>query len=138
MRLSPGTRLGPYEVVAALGKGGMGEVYRARDARLDRIVALKITSADLAADSTFRSRFEREARTLSSLTHPHICVLHDVGHAGAASTTSSWSISRARRSRDKLGTSAAACRARRRAPHRHRESRTPSTRRTATASSTAI
>ena len=80
MRLSPGTRLGPYEVVAALGKGGMGEVYRARDARLDRIVALKIISSDFAADSTFRSRFEREARTLSSLTHPHICVLHDIGH----------------------------------------------------------
>ena len=80
MRLSPGTRLGPYEVMAALGKGGMGEVYRARDARLDRIVALKIISSDLAADSTFRSRFEREARMLSSLTHPHICVLHDIGH----------------------------------------------------------
>ena len=80
MRLSPGTLLGPYEIVDALGKGGMGEVYRARDARLDRIVALKIVSSDLAADLTFRSRLEREARTLSSLKHPHICVLHDIGH----------------------------------------------------------
>jgi serine/threonine protein kinase/Tol biopolymer transport system component len=80
MRLAPGTRLGPYEVVAPLGMGGMGEVYRARDARLDRTVALKILSLDLAADAAFRSRFDREARTLSSLSHPHICVLHDIGH----------------------------------------------------------
>jgi hypothetical protein len=74
-----GHRLGPYEVVAALSAGGMGEVYRARDTRLDRTVALKILSPELANDPAFRSRFEREARTISSLNHSHICTLHDIG-----------------------------------------------------------
>jgi len=72
-------RLGPYEVVAPLGSGGMGEVYRARDTRLDRTVALKVLSPELAADPSFRSRFEREARAISALNHPHICALHDIG-----------------------------------------------------------
>jgi eukaryotic-like serine/threonine-protein kinase len=81
MALAAGTRLGPYEIMAPLGAGGMGEVYRARDTRLDRTVALKVLPASLAADPQFRQRFDREARAISSLDHPHICVLHDVGHA---------------------------------------------------------
>jgi eukaryotic-like serine/threonine-protein kinase len=79
MALIPGTRLGPYEVVDLLGAGGMGEVYRARDTRLDRIVAIKVLSSGLASDPQLRERFEREARAISSLAHPNICVLHDVG-----------------------------------------------------------
>jgi len=80
MPLTTGARLGPYEIVAPLGAGGMGEVYRARDTRLDRIVAIKVLPADLAADAQFRERFEREARVISSLSHPHICPLFDVGN----------------------------------------------------------
>jgi eukaryotic-like serine/threonine-protein kinase len=79
MSLTPGTRLGPYEVLAPLGAGGMGEVYRARDTRLDRTVAIKILPPHLATDRQFRERFEREARAISQLTHPHICTLYDVG-----------------------------------------------------------
>ena len=79
MDLSAGTRLGPYEIVAALGAGGMGEVYRARDTRLDRSVAIKILPSHLSCNAELKSRFEREARTLSSLTHPYICHLYDVG-----------------------------------------------------------
>jgi len=79
MDLSAGTRLGPYEIVAALGAGGMGEVYRARDTRLDRCVAIKILPSHLSCNSELKSRFEREAKTLSSVTHPHICHLYDVG-----------------------------------------------------------
>lgn len=71
MSLAAGTRLGPYEVLGSLGAGGMGEVYRARDTRLDRTVAIKVLPASLAADPTFRERFEREARSLSALSHPH-------------------------------------------------------------------
>lgn len=80
MALAPGTKLGPYEIQSALGAGGMGEVYRARDTRLDRSVAIKILSAQLSSDPVRKQRFEREAKTVSSLNHPHICVLHDVGH----------------------------------------------------------
>src|SRR5262252_3113001 len=80
MPLTTGARLGPYEIVAPLGAGGMGEVYRARDTRLDRIVAIKVLPADLAAEAPFRERFEREARVISSLSHPHICPLFDVGN----------------------------------------------------------
>jgi serine/threonine protein kinase len=80
MPLSAGARLGPYEIVAPLGAGGMGEVYRARDTRLDRIVAVKVLPPDLAADPQFRERFEREARLISSLSHPHVCPLFDVGN----------------------------------------------------------
>ncbi len=79
MSVSPGARLGPYEIVAPLGAGGMGEVYKARDIRLDRIVAIKILPADVARDERRRERFRREARAISSLTHPHICTLYDVG-----------------------------------------------------------
>jgi Tol biopolymer transport system component len=83
--LAPGTRLGPYEILTALGVGGMGEVYKARDTRLDRAVAVKILPTALAADPTFRERFDREARAISRLTHPNICTLYDVGeHDGTA------------------------------------------------------
>src|SRR5688572_8159598 len=79
MALHPGTRLGPYEVIAAAGAGGMGEVYRARDTRLDRTVAIKVLPSDVAASADLRERFEREARAVAALNHPHICTLHDVG-----------------------------------------------------------
>src|SRR6202795_3326424 len=82
MMLSPGTKLGTYEIVAPLGAGGMGEVYRARDTRLDRTVAIKILPEALAADPQVRERFDREARAISQLTHPHICTLYDVGEQG--------------------------------------------------------
>jgi serine/threonine protein kinase len=85
MALSPGTRLGPYEIQSAIGAGGMGEVYKARDTRLDRTVAIKILPEALAADPQFRDRFDREARTISHFTHPNICTLYDVGeHAGTS------------------------------------------------------
>ena len=80
MALSTGTRLGPYEIVAPLGAGGMGEVYRARDTRLDRTVAVKILPSHLSSDPTLRQRFDQEAKAISSLNHPHICALYDVGH----------------------------------------------------------
>ena len=79
MQLTAGTRLGPYEIVAPIGAGGMGEVYRARDTRLDRAVAIKVISPGLASSPDARQRFEREARTISQLSHPHICALFDVG-----------------------------------------------------------
>src|SRR5467141_4708001 len=79
MPLLPGTRLGPYEIMTPLGAGGMGEVYRARDTRLDRTIAIKILPAQFSSDPVRKQRFEREAKTISSLNHPHICVLHDVG-----------------------------------------------------------
>jgi serine/threonine protein kinase len=83
-RLTTGTRLGPYEVISFVGAGGMGEVYRARDMRLERVVAVKVLPADFAADPERARRFEREARTVSRLSHPHICALHDVGqHDGS-------------------------------------------------------
>jgi eukaryotic-like serine/threonine-protein kinase len=85
MTLVAGTRLGPYEIVGAIGAGGMGEVYKARDTRLDRTVALKVIGAALAGTPELRERFEREARTISQLNHPAICTLHDVGHAGDTS-----------------------------------------------------
>jgi serine/threonine protein kinase len=77
--LQSGALLGPYEILSALGAGGMGEVYKARDTRLDRTVAVKILSDTLAADPQFRERFDREARAISQLDHPHICALYDVG-----------------------------------------------------------
>jgi len=79
MSLASGTKLGPYEIQTALGAGGMGEVYSARDTRLDRTVAVKILPSHLSSNPEAKQRFEREARTISSLNHPHICVLHDVG-----------------------------------------------------------
>src|SRR5712672_1452712 len=80
MALSSGTKLDPYEIVAPLGAGGMGEVYRARDTRLERTVAIKILLAQFSSDPVRKQRFEREAKTISKLNHPHICVLYDVGH----------------------------------------------------------
>src|SRR5215472_1461295 len=79
MGLTSGTKLGPYEIQSPLGTGGMGEVYRARDTRLDRTVAIKILPSHLSENSEARQRFEREARAISSLNHPNICTLHDVG-----------------------------------------------------------
>jgi Tol biopolymer transport system component len=79
MPLVSGARLGPYEIIAAIGAGGMGEVYRARDTRLERTVAIKILPVALAVDPQFRERFEREAKSISALTHPNICTLYDVG-----------------------------------------------------------
>ena len=82
MSLEPGTRLGPYELVAPVGAGGMGEVYRAKDTRLERTVAVKVLPSHLAASPETRQRFEREAKTISQLSHPHICALYDVGREG--------------------------------------------------------
>ncbi len=82
MPLTAGTRLGPYEIVSPLGAGGMGEVYRARDTRLGREVAVKVLPQELTASPEVRARFEREAKTISSLNHPHICTLHDIGREG--------------------------------------------------------
>ena len=82
MTLSTGTKLGPYEILSPLGAGGMGEVYRARDTRLGRDVAIKVLPQHLSTNSEVRARFEREARTVSSLNHPSICVLYDVGRSG--------------------------------------------------------
>src|ERR1700747_3813862 len=79
MPLAEGTLLGPYKITAPLGTGGMGEVYRAVDTRMDRTVAIKILPQQLSADPIGKQRFEREAKTISRLNHPHICVLHDVG-----------------------------------------------------------
>ena len=86
MSIEPGERLGRYEIVAPLGAGAMGEVYRARDTRLDRIVAVKVISASLAQDDEARSRFEQEARTIAALNDPHICTIHDVGRLLVART----------------------------------------------------
>jgi eukaryotic-like serine/threonine-protein kinase len=82
MALEPGKKLGPYEIVAPIGAGGMGEVYRARDTRLERDVAIKVLPTHLAGDPQLKQRFEREARTVSSLNHPHICTLYDIGREG--------------------------------------------------------
>src|ERR1700731_1290249 len=80
MPILPGRRLGPYEILTAIGAGGMGEVYKARDTRLDRIVAIKVLPTHLADRAELRERFEREAKTIASLNHPHICTLYDTGH----------------------------------------------------------
>lgn len=91
MALTAGDKLGPYEIVEPIGKGGMGEVYRARDTRLGRDVAIKISTKQ------FNERFEREARAISSLSHPNICTLHDIGSSPKFPATWSWSSSKARR-----------------------------------------
>ena len=80
MALTSGTKLGPYEIQSPLGAGGMGEVYRAHDTRLDRDVAVKVLPANLSSDPNLRQRLEREAKAVSKLSHPHICTLHDIGH----------------------------------------------------------
>ena len=79
MALSPGTRLGPYQIEAPLGVGGMGEVYKARDTHLDRTVAIKVLPEHVASAPDLKARFEREARTVAALNHPHICTVHDIG-----------------------------------------------------------
>ena len=79
--LATGSRLGPYEILTPLGAGGMGEVYKARDTRLDRTVAIKVLPADVANDPDLRARFEQEARAIAALDHPHICAIYDVGEA---------------------------------------------------------
>jgi serine/threonine protein kinase len=81
MILAPGTRLGAYEIVSQIGSGGMGEVYRAHDAKLKRDVALKVLSAQTAADSDHRARFEREAQSIAALNHPNIVTIHSVEDA---------------------------------------------------------
>ena len=81
MSLAAGSRLGPYEIAAPIGAGGMGEVYRGRDTRLERLVAIKVLHSELCNQAELRERFEREARAVSSLNHPHICILYDVGQA---------------------------------------------------------
>ncbi len=82
MALQPGSNLGPYEIIEAIGAGGMGEVYRAHDTRLDRSVAIKVLPAHMSENEELRGRFEREARTISSLNHPHVCSLFDIGREG--------------------------------------------------------
>ena len=82
MPLAAGFQIGPYEILAPLGVGGMGEVYRAKDTRLGRDVAIKILPMEMSTDATRRQRFEREAKTISSLNHPNICVLYDIGCQG--------------------------------------------------------
>src|SRR5580704_16445875 len=79
MALTAGAKLGPYEVQSLLGAGGMGEVYRARDTRLDRLVAVKVLASHLSSSPELKQRMEREARAISSLNHPHICQLYDIG-----------------------------------------------------------
>ena len=80
MTIGAGVRLGPYEILAPLGAGGMGEVYRAKDTRLERTVAIKVLPAHAADNPEQRQRLDREARAIAALTHPHICTLHDIGH----------------------------------------------------------
>ena len=80
MSIIPGKTVGPYQILSAIGAGGMGEVYKARDTRLDRTVAIKVLSAHLADRADLRERFDREAKTIAGLNHPHICTLFDIGH----------------------------------------------------------
>ncbi|MGR9052821.1 MAG: serine/threonine protein kinase, partial [Gammaproteobacteria bacterium] len=79
MALAEGSKLGPYEIISLTGAGGMGEVYKAKDSRLDRIVAIKVLPSHLTATEEIKQRFQREAKTISSLNHPNICILHDIG-----------------------------------------------------------
>src|SRR5215831_2993395 len=80
MTISSGTKLGPYEILSAIGAGGMGEVYKARDTRLNRTVAIKVLPSHFSDNPEMKTRFDREAQTIAGLNHPHICVLYDVGH----------------------------------------------------------
>jgi serine/threonine protein kinase len=84
MRLSAGDKLGPYEIIAPIGAGGMGDVYKARDTRLDRSVAVKVLPERIDAREDLRARFEREARAAASLNHPNICTLYDIGSQDGA------------------------------------------------------
>src|SRR4249919_1002567 len=83
MTIAAGTKLGPYEILSPLGEGGMGEVYKARDTRLERTVAVKVLPSTTTSSPEARQRFEREARTISQLSHPHICALFDVGESAS-------------------------------------------------------
>jgi serine/threonine protein kinase len=82
MALSPGSHIGPYEILSRIGAGGMGEVFRARDTRLGRTVAVKALPAQFAQNSQLKLRLQREAKAISALTHPHICALYDIGEEG--------------------------------------------------------
>jgi serine/threonine protein kinase len=91
MPLTVGAKLGPYEILARAGAGGMGEVYKARDTRLNRTVAIKVLPASLTADPDARQRLDREAKAVAALSHPHICSLFDIGHRAAAEArTREW------------------------------------------------
>ena len=79
MALESGSQLGPYEIESPIGAGGMGEVYKAKDKRLERTVAIKVLPSEVSRDEALRQRLEREAKTISSLNHPNICTLHDIG-----------------------------------------------------------
>ena len=92
--MASGTRLGPYEISVPIGAGGMGEVYSARDMRLDRGVAIKVLPAEFAADAQSRLRFEREAKTISSLNDPHLCTLYDIGRRAPAADARGWGRTR--------------------------------------------
>jgi serine/threonine protein kinase len=82
MPLQPGTKLGPYQILASAGAGGMGEVYKASDTRLNRTVAIKVLPQRFSQEPEMKQRFEREAQTIAGLNHPHICTLYDVGSQG--------------------------------------------------------
>ncbi len=134
MSLAAGTPLGPYRILEKIGEGGMGEVYKATDTRLGRTVALKVLPAGAAADPDLRRRFEQEARAVSALNHPHICVLHDIG----SQEGTDFLVMEYLAGRDAGGAPAAGrCRSTRRSTS-GRRSRTPSRGRTATASCTGI
>ncbi len=90
MSLEPGTTLGSYSVTAKIDEGGMGEVYKARDTRLDRTVAIKVLPEHVASDPNLQQRFEREAKTISSLNHPHICTLYDIGSHDGIDFPARW------------------------------------------------
>ena len=98
MTLTPGTRLGPYEVAAQIGVGGMGEVYRATDTRLKRDVAIKVLPASIAGDPDWLARFQREAEVLAALNHPNIAAIYGLERSAGNAPRSSWSSSRDRRS----------------------------------------
>ena len=127
-------RLGPYEILAPLGAGGMGEVYRARDGKLNREVAIKVLPELFAADADRLARFQREAQLLASLNHPHIAAIYGLEESGRRATRSCWSWSRGRRWPS--GSRAARSRSTRRSASRGR-SPTPSRRRTRRGSFTA-
>ena len=103
MALQAGTRLGPYEVLSLLGAGGTGEVYQAQDTRLDRKVAVKVLAPQLASEAEFRVRFEREAKAISSLDHPHICGLYDIGREHGTEYLGGLRWRRRRSSRRQIG-----------------------------------
>ncbi len=99
MALAPGTRFGPYEIIAPLGAGAMGEVYRARDPRLERDVALKLLPAEAFADATSRARMVREARAAAALSHPNLCTTYEVGEDAGRIYIAMGGSSRSRRRR---------------------------------------